>query len=91
MKNAIQEIDKHLRTRIRAVIWKQWKISKKRQEGLEKLGLRQDIAHNLANTRKGYQLVCKTDWMKFAINIERLRKRGLVFLLDQYQKVHIEI
>ena len=91
MKKVIQEIDEHLRTRIRAVIWKQWKIPNKRQEGLEKLGLRQDIAHNLANTRKGYQLVCKTDWMKFAINIERLRKRGLVFLLDQYQKVHIEI
>ena len=91
MKKAIQEIDEHLRTRMRAVIWKQWKIPKKRQEGLEKLGLRQDIAYGLANTRKGYQLVCKTDWMKFAINIERLRKRGLVFLLDQYQKVHIEI
>ena len=41
-------------------------------------------------TRKGYQLVCKTDWMKFAINIEKLRKRGLVFLLDQYTKVHTE-
>lgn len=91
MKKAIQEIDEHLRTRIRAVIWKQWKIPKKREECLEKLGLRQDIAHNLANTRKGYQLVCKTNWMKFAINIEKLRKRGLVFLLDQYQKVHIEI
>ena len=91
MKKVIQEIDEHLRTRIRAVIWKQWKIPNKRQEGLVRLGVNQDIAHNLANTRKGYQLVCKTDWMKFAINIERLRKRGLVFLLDQYQKVHIEI
>lgn len=91
MKKVIQEIDEHLRTRIRTVIWKQWKIPNKRQEGLVRLGVNQDIAHNLANTRKGYQLVCKTDWMKFAINIERLRKRGLVFLLDQYQKVHIEI
>lgn len=91
MKNAIQEIDEHLRTRIRAIIWKQWKTPNKKQYGLEKLGLRQDIAHGLANTRKGYQLVSKTDWMKFAINIERLRKRGLVFLLDQYRKVHIEI
>ena len=53
-------------------------------------GVRTDIAHNLACSRKGYQLICKTDWIKFAINIERLRKRGLVFLLDQYTKVHIE-
>ena len=43
-----------------------------------------------ACTRKGYKVVCKTTWIKFAINNERLRKRGLVFLLDQYTKVHIE-
>ena len=91
MKNEIQRIDEHLRTRIRVIIWKQWKRIKSRQIALEQLGVREDIAHNIACSRKGYQLVCKTDWLKYAINIERLRKRGLVFLLDQYQKVHIEI
>ena len=91
MKKTIQEIDGHLRTRIRTIIWKQWKTTINRQKGLQKLGIEETLAHNIANTRKGYQLICKTDWLKFAINIERLRKRGLVFLLDQYQKVHIEI
>lgn len=91
MKNAIQEIDEHLRTRIRAIIWKQWKKATRKEKALLQLGVKPDIAHNLANTSKGYQLVAKTDWMKFAINIERLRKRGLIFLSDQYQKVHIEI
>ena len=91
MKNAIQEIDKHLRTRVRVIIWKQWKKASKREKALLQLGVKPDIAHNLANTSKGYQLVAKTDWLKFAINIERLRKRGLIFLSDQYQKVHIEI
>ena len=90
MKSRITEIDEHLRTRIRAIIWKQWKVLTKKEKALKQLGVKPDIAHNLANTRKGYQLVSKTDWMKFAINIERLRKRGLVFLLDQYTKVHIE-
>ena len=90
MKNRITEIDEHLRTRIRVIIWKQWKRITPRQKALEKLGVRTDIAHNLACTRKGYQLICKTDWIKFAINNERQRKRGLVFLLDQYTKVHIE-
>ena len=28
----------------------------------------------LSYTRKSYQLICKTDWLKFAINIERLIK-----------------
>jgi len=91
MKNAIQEIDKHLRTRIRVIIWKQWKKASRKEKALLQLGVRPDIAHNLANTSKGYQLVAKTDWMKFAINIEKLRKRGLIFLSDQYHKVHIEI
>ncbi len=91
MKNAIQEIDEHLRTRIRVIIWKQWKKASRKEKALLQLGVEPDIAHNLANTSKGYQLVAKTDWLKFAINIERLRKRGLIFLSDQYQKVHIEI
>lgn len=91
MKNAIQEIDEHLRTRIRVIVWKQWKKASRKEKALLQLGVKPDIAHNLANTSKGYQLVAKTDWLKFAINIERLRKRGLIFLSDQYQKVHIEI
>ena len=89
MKNKIAEIDEHLRTRIRAIIWKQWKVPKRKEKALKQLGVKPDIAHNLANTRKGYQLICKTDWIKFAINNDRLRKRGLIFLSDQYQKVHI--
>ena len=91
MKNAIQEIDEHLRTRIRVIIWKQWKKVSRKEKALLQLGVKPDIAYNLARTSKGYQLVAKTDWLKFAINIERLRKRGLIFLSDQYQKVHIEI
>ena len=91
MKNAIIEIDEHLRTRIRVIIWKQWKKITKREKSLIQLGIERELAHNIACSRKGYQLICKTDWLKFAINIERLRKRGLIFLLDQYQKVHVEI
>ena len=78
MKNRIAEIDKHLRTRIRVVIWKQWKRITKRQKALEQLGVATELAHNIASSRKGYQLICNTSWLKFAINIERLRKRGLV-------------
>ena len=91
MKNVIIGIDEHLRTRIRVIIGKQWKKITKREKSLIQLGIERELAHNIACSRKGYQLICKTDWLKFAINIERLRKRGLIFLLDQYQKVHVEI
>lgn len=78
------EIDKHLRTRIRVIIWKQWKKIKKKYKAL-----RHELAFACANTRKSYYQICKTTYIQFAINNERLRKRGLVFLLDQYEKVHI--
>ncbi len=89
MKKMIIKIDQHLRTRIRVIIWKQWKKIRKRCESLERLGVPFEIAFNCANTRKGYYQICKTTYIQFAINNERLRKRGLVFLLDQYEKVHI--
>jgi len=91
MKNAIQEIDEHLRTRIRVIIWKQWKKAKRKEKALKQLGVKPDIAYGLAHTSKGYQLVAKTSWLKFAINNDKLRKRGLIFLSDQYAKVHVEI
>lgn len=91
MKNTIIEIDKHLRTRIRVIIWKQWKRISRREKALVQLGVEKEIAHNVACTRKGYYQICKSTYVQFAINIERLRKRGLIFLLDQYQKVHVEI
>ena len=89
MKNKIAKIDEHLRVRIRVIIWKQWKKIRTRCEALQKLGIPFKIAFNCANTRKGYYQICKTRYIQFAINKERLRKRGLVFLLDQYEKVHI--
>lgn len=90
MKQAIKDIDKHLRTRIRVIIWKQWKRITPREKALIKLGVKPKLAHQVACTRKGYYQICKTTYVQFAINTERLRKRGLVFLLDQYTKVHIE-
>ena len=89
MKKKIAEIDEHLRVRIRVIIWKQWKKIRKGCESLQKLGVPFEIAFNCANTRKGYYQICKSRYIQFAINNERLRKRGLVFLLDQYEKVHI--
>ena len=90
MKQSITDIDKHLRTRIRVIIWKQWKKITRREKALVQLGVEPTLAHNVACTRKGYYQICRTTYVQFAINIDRLRKRGLVFLLDQYSKVHIE-
>ena len=91
MKQTLIDIDEHLRTRIRVIIWKQWKKTMRRYKALRQLGVEHETAFACANTRKGYYQICKTTYIKYAINVEKLRKRGLIFLLDQYQKVHVEI
>lgn len=91
MKKEISKIDEQLRTRVRVIIWKQWKRITRREKALIRLGIEPNLAHNIACTRKGYQFVAKMRWIVFAINNDRLRKRGLIFLADQYSKVHVEI
>ncbi len=91
MRGKIRKIDKHLRTRIRIIIWKQWRKTKRRERALIQLGIEPKLAHGIANTRKGYQFIAKMRWIVFAIDNDRLRKRGLIMLLDQYSKVHIEV
>ena len=45
MKTKLQSIDEHLRTQIRVIIWKQWKVPSKREWGLLKLGVPKWLAH----------------------------------------------
>lgn len=61
MKCAIAKIDEHLRTRIRVIIWKQWKRITPREKALIKLGIEPKLAHQVACTRKGYYQICKTN------------------------------
>ena len=78
-------------TRIRVIIWKQWKKIRTRYEALKQLGVKDEIALNCANTRKGYYNMCQSTYVIFAINNKRLNRKGLISLLDQYEKVHIYI
>ena len=88
MKSILGAIDMRLRMRIRVVIWKQWKVPKKRYEALRKLGAAHKYAHLLANSGKGYQVVCKSHTIHATLTNKRLEQRGLVSLLGQYAKVH---
>ena len=87
MKNKLHKIEEHLRTMIRVIIWKQWKNAKKREWGLIKLGVEKWIAHKVANWGDHYQLVATKSVVTRAISKEILTKRGLISILDYYQKV----
>ena len=91
MKIFLKEADKHLRTRIRMIIWKMWKVSKARIENLVKCGYSKDEAKGLAFCRRGYMFVAHSKILQNAISKERLAqpnkkkgRRGLVFALDYY-------
>ena len=87
MKGKLQNIDEHLRTMMRVVIWKQWKVPSKREWGLRKLGIGKDLARLTANCGDRYQWVVKKTCVARAISKEKLTKRGLVSLSDYYLKV----
>ena len=58
MKQTLIDADKHLRTRIRVIIWKQWKKTMRRYKALRQLGVEHELAFACANTRKGYYQIC---------------------------------
>lgn len=83
MKTVLAKIDQHLRTRIRIVIWKQWKTRQKRYWGLRKLGAPEWMAKQSAGFGDHYQAVAKTTGLH-KISKEILAKRGLISCLDYY-------
>ncbi len=87
MKNKLKEIDAHLRTRMRIVIWKQWKTREKRIWGLRKLGVPMWMAKQSAGFGNHYQAVAKTTGLRH-INKEILAKRGLLSCLDYYVELN---
>jgi RNA-directed DNA polymerase len=54
MKVAMKRIDEKLRSRIRVIIWKQWKVSRKQIKSLIQLGIPEEEAKGLTYCRKGY-------------------------------------
>jgi group II intron reverse transcriptase/maturase len=88
MKWILANIDSRLRMRIRVVIWKQWKVPKKRYESLRKLGIAPKEAR-IAYSGNQYQRICKSPPIHAALTNKRLERRGLVSLSSQYAKVHL--
>lgn len=83
MKMKLTKIDEHLRTRMRIVIWKQWKKREKRYWGLRKLGAPEWMAKQSVGFGNHYQVVAKTTGLHL-ISKEILAKRGLLSCLDYY-------
>ncbi len=89
MKGAMEDIDAHLRTRIRVIIWKQWKKPAKRQWGLQKLGISKDLARLTSYYGNHYQWITTRTCVLRAISNGRLKQKGLVSCYDYYLERHV--
>ncbi len=88
MKKVMADVDAHLRTRLRVTIWKQWKVPKKRQWGLQKLGIGKDLARMTAYCGDRYYWVATKTCVVRAISKGILEKAGLISCLDYYNERH---
>ena len=80
MKTHMKYITSHLNRRIRCIIWKQWKVSKKRIESLIKLGCDKEQAKAIAYSRKKYWN--SSLYISIFITNERLKQIGLILPLN---------
>lgn len=88
MKGVLTEIDSRLRTRLRMIIWKMWKVPSKRQWGLQKLGISKDLARLTSYCGDRYYFVATKTCVSRAISKEILTRRGLISPLDYYEHRH---
>ena len=91
MKKAMEQIDKKLRSRIRVIIWKQWKVPRKQIKSLIQLGIPEEEAKGLTFCRKGYRYIGLSKVVHRAISNKRLKQRGIPSASEHYLKVHTVI
>ena len=91
MKKKTERIDTKLRSRIRVIIWKQWKVAKKQIKSLIQLGIPEEEAKGLTYCRKGYRFIGLSKVVQKAISNKRLKQRGIPSALERYLKVHAVI
>lgn len=89
MKHFIIETRKWLNHRLRQLIWKRWKKPKTRYSMLRKYGIKHDDAMKLANSRKGYWHISKSEILHQAITKERLTKWGVKDISQLYESRYL--
>ena len=87
-KSKLAELDKWIRRRLRACIWKQWKKISTKVRNLTKLGISKYEARKYANTRKGYWRISNSPILGKSLNNKYLESLGFISLIRTYQMIH---
>ena len=89
MKSKLKELDKWIRRRLRACVWKTWKLVRTRFRNLMKLGVPKYKAWEYANTRKSYWRTSNSPILSKTITNQRLINHGFKSLSSQYEKTRL--
>ena len=82
-----QHLDKWIRHRLRACLWKQWKRIRTRANKLRGFGLEEREVWQAAGSRKGYWRIAESVSLHKALNNAYWRAQGLVPIEDRRQAV----
>lgn len=84
MKRIAQKLDEWIRRRIRMCYWKQWKKIKTKHDNLVRLGIENDKAWQLANTRKSYWRISNSPILAKSLNNKTLERLGYLSVSSVY-------
>jgi group II intron reverse transcriptase/maturase len=85
LKSKAKNWDGWIRRRIRAFIWKKWKLPKARYKNLRKLGIGKEEAWKWANTRKGYWRIARSQILQSTLTNTVLEGYGLVSISKMFE------
>lgn len=75
--SVLLKLDSWIRRRLRCVVWKQWKVYRKRKRELIKLGISGKLAHTTAWSAKGPWCLSHSPGVHMALNKEYFAALGL--------------
>lgn len=90
MRAFIVSIQGWLNHRLRQLIWKRWKRVRTRYKKLRQYGIEHDEAMRIANSRKGYWRISRSETLHRAITKEKLIKWGLKDLSQLYERRYLK-
>jgi RNA-directed DNA polymerase len=86
-RSLFDTLDKWLRRRLRACIWKQWRLPRTRVRKLKQLGVRHDEAYSHGNSRKGPWRMSMSLAIQMAMPVTWLTDLGLFSLSTRWSEL----
>jgi len=86
-KSVVRDLDRWLRRRIRACIWKTWRLPRTRVSQLKQLGIKHEDALGFGCSRKGPWRLAKTSGLQRGMSNQWLADQGLFSLSERWSEL----